>query len=142
MVKKMLKDFKKFAVKGNVIDLAVGVVIGTAFGKIVSSFVADIIMPPIGVLTGGVDFSELAVTLKKASDGTTAVTMNYGLFLNTVIDFLIISFSIFIAVKQLNRFKKKEEKKPLVTPEDVKLLTEIRDLLKDNKQKTKDKKEV
>ncbi|EKE21653.1 MAG: large-conductance mechanosensitive channel [uncultured bacterium] len=138
----MLKDFKKFAVKGNVIDLAVGVVIGTAFGKIVSSFVADIIMPPIGVLTGGVDFSELAVTLKKASDGTTAVTMNYGLFLNTVIDFLIISFSIFIAVKQLNRFKKKEEKKPLVTPEDVKLLTEIRDLLKDNKQKTKDKKEV
>ncbi|KKP68985.1 MAG: Large-conductance mechanosensitive channel [Candidatus Moranbacteria bacterium GW2011_GWE1_35_17] len=138
----MLKDFKKFAVKGNVIDLAVGVVIGTAFGKIVSSFVADIIMPPIGVLTGGVDFSELAVTLKKASDGTTAVTMNYGLFLNTVIDFLIISFAIFLAVKQLERFKKKEEKKPLATPEDVKLLTEIRDLLKDNKQKTKDKKEV
>lgn len=129
----MLKDFKKFAVKGNVIDLAVGVVVGTAFGKIVSSFVTDIIMPPIGVLTGGVDFSKLSITLKKATDTAEAVTMNYGLFLNTVIDFLIISFSIFIAVKQLNRFKKKEEKKPLATPEDVKLLTEIRDLLKEKK---------
>lgn len=126
----MLKEFKKFAVKGNVIDLAVGVVVGTAFGKIVSSFVSDIIMPPIGVLTGGMDFSQLSFTLKKATAETAAVTMNYGLFINTVIDFLIISFSIFIVVKQLNRFKKKEEKKPLATPEDVKLLTEIRDLLK------------
>ena len=125
----MLKEFKKFAVKGNVIDLAVGVVVGTAFGKIVSSFVADIIMPPIGVLTGGVDFADLSVTLKQASAEAPAVTMNYGLFINTVIDFLIISFSIFVAVKQLERFKKKEEKKPLATPEDVKLLTEIRDLL-------------
>lgn len=129
----IIGEFKKFAVKGNVIDLAVGVVIGTAFGKIVSSFVTDIIMPPIGVLTGGVDFSKLAITLKKATDTSAAVTMNYGLFLNTVIDFLIISFSIFIAIKQLNRFKKKEEKKPLATPEDVKLLTEIRDLLKEKK---------
>ncbi|MDX9914035.1 MAG: large-conductance mechanosensitive channel protein MscL [Candidatus Moranbacteria bacterium] len=129
----VINEFKKFAVKGNVIDLAVGVVVGTAFGKIVSSFVADIIMPPIGVLTGGVDFSKLAITLKKATDTSAAVTMNYGLFLNTVIDFLIISFSIFIAIKQLNRFKKKEEKKPLATPEDVKLLTEIRDLLKEKK---------
>lgn len=128
-MKKMLKEFKKFAVKGNVIDLAVGVVVGTAFGKIVSSFVADIIMPPIGVLTGGVDFADLSVTLKQASAEAPAVTMNYGLFINTVIDFLIISFSIFVAVKQLERFKKKEEKKPLATPEDVKLLTEIRDLL-------------
>lgn len=126
----MIKEFKKFAVKGNVIDLAVGVVVGTAFGKIVSSFVTDIIMPPIGVLTGGVDFSKLAFTLKKASEGSAAVTMNYGIFLNTVIDFLIISFSIFVTVKQLERFKKKEEKKPLATPADVKLLKEIRDLLK------------
>lgn len=126
----IISEFKKFAVKGNVIDLAVGVVIGTAFGKIVSSFVSDIIMPPIGVLTGGVDFSDLSITLKKASADAAAVTMNYGLFLNTVIDFLIISFSIFLVIKQLNRFKKKEEKKPLATPEDVKLLTEIRDLLR------------
>jgi len=126
----MMEEFKKFAVKGNVMDLAVGVVIGTAFGKIVTSFVSDIIMPPIGVLTGGVDFSQLSITLKKATPEAVAVTMNYGLFINTIIDFLIISFSIFIVVKQLNRFKKKEEKKPLATPEDVKLLTEIRDLLK------------
>lgn len=128
-----INEFKKFAMKGNVVDLAVGVVIGTAFGKIVSSFVSDIIMPPIGVLTGGVDFSDLSITLKKASADAVAVTMNYGMFLNTVIDFLIISFSIFIVIKQLNRFKKKEEKKPLATPEDVKLLTEIRDLLKEKK---------
>jgi len=130
---KMLKEFKKFAVKGNVIDLAVGVVVGTAFGKIVTSFVTDIIMPPIGFLTGGVDFSDLAITLKKATEESAAITMNYGLFLNTVIDFLIISFSIFIAVKQLNRFGKKEDKKPLATPEDIKLLKEIRDLLKKKK---------
>ena len=126
----MLEDFKKFAIKGNVIDLAVGVVIGTAFGKIVSSFVTDIIMPPIGVLTGGVDFSDLAITLKKASEGAEAVTLNYGMFLNTVIDFVIISFSIFIVVRQFQRFKKKEEKKPAMVSEEVLLLREIRDSLK------------
>jgi len=125
----MLKEFKKFAVKGNVIDLAVGVVIGSAFGKIVSSFVADIIMPPIGVLTGGVDFSDLSITLKEASENSAAVTMNYGSFINTIIDFLIISFSIFLVVKQFERFRKKEERKTKLSSE-AKLLTEIRDLLK------------
>ncbi|MFA5994809.1 MAG: large-conductance mechanosensitive channel protein MscL [Parcubacteria group bacterium] len=126
----MFEEFKKFAIKGNVIDLAVGVVVGGSFGKIVTSFVNDIIMPPIGVLTGGVDFSKLAVTLKGATENTTAVTMNYGMFLNTIIDFTIISASIFLVVKQLNRFKKKEDEKRVKTPEDVLLLQEIRDLLK------------
>jgi large conductance mechanosensitive channel len=126
----MFKEFKQFAMKGNVIDLAVGVEIGTAFGKIVSSFVSDVIMPPIGVLTGGVDFSDLSITLKKAAADAEAVTLNYGTFLNTVIDFAIISFAIFLVIKQLERFKKKEEKKPTSIPEDIMLLTEIRDLLK------------
>lgn len=129
----MFKEFKNFAIKGNVIDMAVGIVIGTAFGKIVSSFVSDIIMPPIGVLTGGVDFSNLIIILKKATATTEAVTLNYGLFLNTVIDFTIIAFAIFIVIKQINRLKKKEEKKeeekPTKTPEEVILLREIRDSL-------------
>jgi large conductance mechanosensitive channel len=129
----MLKEFKKFAIKGNVIDLAVGVVIGTAFGKIVSSFVSDVIMPSAGVLTGGVDFTDLKFTLRKATENTAAVTMNYGVFINSIIDFLIISSVIFIVVKQFERFKKKEEKKPINIPDDVKLLKEIRDLLKDKK---------
>lgn len=127
----MLKEFKKFAMKGNVVDMAVGVVIGAAFGKIVSSFVADIIMPPIGALTGGVDFSDLAITIKKASKGAEAITMNYGMFLNTVIDFTIIAFAIFIVIKQLERFKKKEEEaKPAKPSEEVAILKEIRDELK------------
>jgi large conductance mechanosensitive channel len=126
----MLKEFKQFAMKGNVVDLAVGVIIGTAFGKIVSSFVSDIVMPPLGVLTGGVDFSQLAWTLKAATKTAPAVTMNYGMFINAVVDFLIISFSIFIVIKQLDKFKKKEEAKPTEPTKEVKLLTEIRDLLK------------
>ncbi|MEF3691738.1 MAG: large-conductance mechanosensitive channel protein MscL [Candidatus Moraniibacteriota bacterium] len=126
----MLKEFKQFAMKGNVVDLAVGVVIGTAFGKIVSSFVSDIIMPPLGVLTGGVDFSKLAWTLKVATKTAPAITMNYGMFINAVVDFLIISFSIFIVIKQLDKFKKKEEAKPAEPSKEVKLLAEIRDLLK------------
>jgi len=126
----MFKEFKNFAIKGNVIDMAVGIVIGTAFGKIVSSFVSDIIMPPIGVLTGGVDFSNLAITLKEASEGAKAVTLNYGAFINTALDFIIIAFAIFIVIKQINRFKKKEEEKPTTTPEDTQLLREIRDSLK------------
>ena len=126
----MFKEFKNFAIKGNVIDMAVGIVIGTAFGKIVSSFVSDIIMPPIGVLTGGVDFSNLVITLKKASEGAEAVTLNYGAFINTALDFIIIAFAIFIVIKQINRFKKKEEEKPTATPEDTQLLREIRDSLK------------
>ncbi|MFH0845857.1 MAG: large-conductance mechanosensitive channel protein MscL [Patescibacteria group bacterium] len=126
----MFKEFKEFAIKGNVVDMAVGIVIGASFGKIVSSFVSDVIMPPIGILTGGVDFSDLTIILKKASDGIEAVTLNYGIFLNTIVDFIIIAFAIFIVIKQINRLKKKEEEKPTITPEDILLLREIRDSLK------------
>lgn len=129
----MLKEFRDFAVKGNVVDLAIGVVIGTAFGAIVNSLVKDIIMPPVGVLLGGVDFRELSVVLQEATTDTTAVTLNYGMFINTILDFLIISFTIFVVVKQFNRFKKKEEKKEekKTTPsEEVLLLREIRDSVK------------
>lgn len=127
---KMLQEFKKFAVQGNVMDMAVGVVIGTSFGKIVSSLVTDVIMPPIGVLTGGIDFANLALTLQKATEEAPAVTLNYGIFINTVIDFIIVAFAIFMVVKQMNRFRKKEEAKPVETPEDILLLREIRDVLK------------
>ncbi len=130
---KMLQEFKAFAMRGNVVDMAVGIIIGGAFGKIVSSFVSDVIMPPIGVLLGGADFSELSITLREASEGIEAVTLKYGMFINTVIDFIIIAFAIFMAIKAMNRLKKKEEEKPAAPaepPADVKLLTEIRDLLK------------
>jgi len=126
----MLKEFKQFAVKGNVIDMAVGVVIGAAFGKIVTSFVTDIIMPPIGLLLGGIDFSTFVITLKAATETTPAVTLNYGLFVNTVLDFVIISFTIFIFIKQLNKFKKKEESKSVKPAEEILLLREIRDQLR------------
>lgn len=129
----MLEEFKKFALRGNVMDMAVGIIIGAAFGKIVSSFVSDIIMPPIGVILGGVDFSNLAITLKKATADTAAITLNYGIFINTVVDFVIIAFSIFIVVKQMNRLKKKEDAKPAKEAKlsrEEELLTEIRDLLK------------
>jgi large conductance mechanosensitive channel len=116
-----------------VVDMAVGIIIGGAFGKIVSSFVADVIMPPIGILLGQVNFSDLAVTLKAASGDVAAVTLNYGKFVQTVVDFVIIAFSIFIAVKAMNTLKKKEEAAPAAPPapsnEEV-LLAEIRDLLK------------
>jgi large conductance mechanosensitive channel len=129
----MLQEFKAFAMRGNVVDMAVGIIVGGAFGKIVSSFVADVIMPPIGLLLGGVDFSDLAITLKKAVGETAAVTLNYGKFIQTVIDFLIIAFAIFMAIKAMNALKKKEEEAPAAPPapprEEV-LLTEIRDLLK------------
>lgn len=130
---KMLQEFKAFAMRGNVVDMAVGIIIGGAFSKIVSSLVSDVIMPPIGMLLGGVDFSDLAVTLKAAESTQPAVMLKYGMFINTVIDFLIIAFSIFIVIKAINSMKKKEEEKPSTPPEppaDVKLLTEIRDLLK------------
>lgn len=130
---KMLQEFKAFAMRGNVVDMAVGIIIGGAFGKIVSSFVSDVIMPPIGVLLGGVDFTELSITLREASEGVEAVTIKYGMFINTLIDFIIIAFAIFMAIKAINSLKKKEEEKPAAPPEppaDVKLLTEIRDLLK------------
>ncbi|MBU1558080.1 large-conductance mechanosensitive channel protein MscL [Patescibacteria group bacterium] len=128
----MLEEFKKFAIKGNVIDMAVGVIIGAAFGKIVSSFVEDIIMPPIGILLGGVDFTRLSITLKEATNVTEAITLNYGIFINTVVDFTIIAFTIFIVIKQINKLKKKEEEKPEETKEDILLLREIRDNLKKN----------
>ena len=126
----MLKEFKEFAVKGNVIDLAVGIIIGGAFGKIVSSFVSDVIMPPFGLLLGGIDFSNFTLILKKATADNPAVALNYGIFINTLIDFLIISFAIFIAIKWLNKLKKKEEKKSVKPSEEVLLLREIRDQLK------------
>lgn len=129
----VIKEFKEFAVKGNVIDMAVGIIIGAAFGKIVSSFVGDVVMPPIGVLLGGVDFSDLAIVLKEAVNDAPAVMLSYGKFIQTVIDFTIIAFAIFIAVKAINRMKRAEEAAPAEPPAptpDVVLLQEIRDLLK------------
>jgi len=130
---KWLQEFKTFAVKGNVVDMAVGIVIGAAFGKIVSSFVADVIMPPIGLLIGGIDFSKRVITLKEATDKTTAVTLNYGNFIQTVIDFTIIAFAIFMLVKGINTLKRMEAEKPSEpappSPEVV-LLTDIRDILR------------
>jgi large conductance mechanosensitive channel len=104
----MLKEFKDFAMKGNVVDMAVGIIIGAAFGKIISSLVNDVIMPPIGVLLGNVDFSSLAITLRQKSGDVPAVALRYGLFVNTVIDFVIVAFAIFIVIKQMNRLKKPE----------------------------------
>ncbi len=129
----MMSEFKEFAMRGNVVDMAVGIVIGGAFGKIVSSFVADVLMPPIGLAMGGVDFSDLAVTLKEAADGAEAVLLKYGVFIQTVIDFLIIAFAIFLVVKAMNSMKQEEEAEPEPDPEpsnEEKLLTEIRDALK------------
>ncbi|MEQ9105527.1 MAG: large-conductance mechanosensitive channel protein MscL [Rhodothermales bacterium] len=133
----MMKEFKEFAMRGNVVDMAIGIIIGGAFGKIVSSFVADVIMPPIGLLIGGVDFSELAYVLKEATAEAEAVTISYGVFVQSVIDFVIIAFAIFMVVKGMNRMKKKEEAAPEPAPAappepsaEEKLLTEIRDLLK------------
>lgn len=134
----MLKEFRDFAVRGNVVDLAVGIIIGAAFTSIVNSLVKDIIMPPIGYIMGGIDFSNFFITLKgedfatlKAAQEAGAVTINYGLFINAVINFLIVAFAIFMLVKQINRFKKAEEAAPPAGPsESEKLLAEIRDLLK------------
>lgn len=129
----MMKEFRDFAMRGNVVDMAVGIVIGGAFGKIVSSFVNDVLMPPIGMAIGGVDFSELAITLKEASGDVAAVTVNYGSFIQTVLDFVIIAFAIFMVVKGMNNLKKKEEEAPKEPPKpsvEEELLTEIRDLLK------------
>jgi len=129
----MMSEFKEFAMRGNVIDMAVGIVIGGAFGKIVSSFVADVLMPPIGIMLGNVDFSDLAVTLQAATDEGAAVMLRYGVFLQTVIDFLIIAFAIFLVIKAMNTLKKKEEAAPAAPPAPSKeetLLTEIRDALR------------
>lgn len=127
-----MSEFKDFAMRGNVVDMAVGIVIGAAFGKIVSSFVADVVMPPIGLMVGGVDFSKLAITLQEASAEAEAVTMNYGAFLQNVFDFLIVAFAIFMVIKGMNSMKKEEEAEPEADPEpstEEVLLTEIRDLL-------------
>ncbi len=129
-----IKDFKEFAIKGNAIDMAVGVIIGGAFGKIVSSLVNNVIMPPIGVLTGGVDFTELKLTIKEAQDGAAAVTLNYGQLLQDVVDFLIIAMCVFIMVRALMKLTKKKDEEPAPAPDpeptnEEKLLTEIRDLL-------------
>ena len=136
----MLQEFKAFAMRGNVVDMAVGIIIGGAFGKIVSSFVADVVMPPLGMLIGGVDFTDLKLTMKDAILDTTggivtpAVSINYGTFIQTTLDFIIIAFAIFMMIKAMNSLKKKEEPAPAPPPpgptkEEV-LLTEIRDLLK------------
>lgn len=135
----MLKEFKDFAMRGNVVDMAVGIVIGAAFGKIISSLVADVVMPPIGMLMGGVDFSNLFVDLSGAGHASVAAAVEagapiikYGVFINTILDFAIIAFAIFMVIKGLNSMKKKEEEKPAEPPKpsaEETILTEIRDLL-------------
>ena len=134
----LIQEFKAFAAKGNVIDMAVGIIIGAAFGKIVSSFVGDVIMPPIGLILGGVDFSDLAITLQAAQGDTPAVVIAYGKFIQTVVDFLIIAFAIFMGLKAINTLKKKQEEAaaaPAGPTKDQELLTEIRDLLKSQQGK-------
>ncbi len=140
----MLKEFKEFALRGNVVDMAVGIIIGAAFGKIVSSLVKDVIMPPIGLLLGKVDFSNLFFVLKEgsaagpyltidAAQKAGAVTFNYGVFINTVISFVIVAFAVFFLIRAINNLKRKEQETPAApppTPEDVLLLREIRDALK------------
>lgn len=139
MLMKILQEFKSFALKGNVMDLAVGVIIGASFGKIVTSLVNDIIMPPIGILTGGVDFSSKVIVLKDAvaasetSPEVAAVTLNYGMFISTVIDFLIVAIAIFFAIKWMNKLLRKEAKKVEAEKKDsaeLAVLKEIRDALK------------
>lgn len=130
-----IEEFKAFAIKGNAVDLAVGVIIGAAFGKIVTSLVTDIIMPPISVVTGGVDFNKYSWVLKQGTDAATTITLNYGAFLQNIFDFIIVALSIFVAIKYVNKMQRKEEEKPaeekVTTPsEEVVLLREIRDSLK------------
>ena len=140
-MKKFFEEFKKFAMRGNVIDMAVGVIIGGAFGKIVTSLVNDLIMPALGVLTGGIDFKDYKYILKEAvtlDDGSTLpeVTINYGMFIQNVVDFIIIAFCIFVVIRAMMKFKKKKEEAPVPAPTPSKeelLLTEIRDLLKEKK---------
>ncbi len=138
----MLEEFKKFAMRGNVVDMAVGIIIGAAFGKIVSSFVNDVLMPPIGLLMGGVDFGELFVNLGSeafatlaAAEAAGAPVIKYGMFINTVLDFVLVALAVFMAIKGMNSMKKKEEEKPAEPPKpsaEVALLTEIRDSLKNS----------
>lgn len=130
---KFLQEFKSFAMKGNVVDMAVGIIIGVAFGKVVTSVVNDVIMPPIGLLVGGIDFGSLAITIREATETAPAVMIKYGAFINTIIDFIIVALAIFVIIKAMNSLKKKEEAAPAAPPkptEEVLLLTDIRDLLK------------
>lgn len=130
----MLKEFRDFAMRGNVVDLAVGVIIGGAFGKIVSSLVNDVIMPFLGLITGGINFTNLSYVIREAEDTAPALAIKYGMFIQSVLDFVIIAFSIFMFIRVLSRLKKKEEEAPATTSEvpnkEVELLSEIRDLLK------------
>jgi len=132
----LLSEFKEFAIKGNVVDMAVGIIVGAAFGKIVSSFVNDIIMPPLGLMLGGVNFSDLALVLQEAQGETAAVAIKYEAFIQTVVDFIIVAFAIFMAVKAMNTLKRMREQEvaaapppPPEPPAQEKLLAEIRDLL-------------
>ena len=130
---KLIDEFKSFAMKGNVIDMAVGIIIGAAFGKIVSSVVSDIIMPPLGLILGGVNFTDLKIVMKAATETNPAVTWNYGSFIQVTFDFLIVAFAVFILIKAINAAKKKEKDAPITPPvqsKEVALLTEIRDLMK------------
>lgn len=125
-----IKEFREFAVRGNVVDMAVGIVIGAAFGKIVTSLVGDVITPPLGYFIGGVDFTKLSLILPAMRESAEPVTVRYGAFLQTVFDFIIVAFAIFMAVKVINRLKRKEEAAPAAPPRQEVLLEEIRDLLK------------
>ncbi len=129
----MVQEFKKFAMRGNVVDLAVGIIIGAAFGKIVTSFVNDILMPPIGLLIGGLDFSSFILVIKSATAEAPAVAIRYGVFLNALVDFVIVAFAIFLLIKGINSMQKKEAEKPAPPPNQEVLLAEIRDLLKARK---------
>lgn len=129
----MLREFREFAMRGNVVDMAVGIIIGGAFGKIVSSLVNDVLMPPLGLLLGGMDFTRFAVTLKEAAGDVPAVTLKYGQFIQHAIDFVIVAFAIFLLIKGMNRLRRKAEEAPAAPPAPPKqevLLEEIRDLLK------------
>jgi large conductance mechanosensitive channel len=130
----LFKEFRDFAMRGNVVDMAVGVIIGAAFGKIVTSLVDNIMMPPIGYAAGGIDFKDKVITLVEKTATTPGVTIQYGAFINTIIQFLIVAFCLFLIIKAMNtakaRFEKKEDAKPVEAPPDIKLLAEIRDLLK------------
>ncbi|EAM4686811.1 large-conductance mechanosensitive channel protein MscL [Salmonella enterica] len=134
-----IKEFREFAMRGNVVDLAVGVIIGAAFGKIVSSLVADIIMPPLGLLIGGIDFKQFAFTLREAQGDIPAVVMHYGVFIQNVFDFVIVAFAIFVAIKLINRLNRKKAEEPAAPPAPSKeemLLGEIRDLLKEQNNRS------
>jgi large conductance mechanosensitive channel len=132
----MLKEFKEFAVKGNVVDMAIGIIVGVAFGKIVSSIVSDVIMPPIGLLIGGIDFNKLSIILKGASGDAAAVVIAYGKFIQTVVDFTIVAFVMFMLVKAINTLKRKQEEAvqpPPAPSKEEALLAEIRDILKERR---------